>query len=169
MVTDGKLDIKEDSVVLFEADGRNNPRDIGRLLLALERGHDMVIASRFIQGGARHDRHSRFKYRSTGNRVMTLLANLLFYSNFSDALNTFRAVKRSRLHQVRVDKSGLSGFYQLSIKAMKDRWKVGEVPTVELVTDESGSRGNALLSVFPLLGVLSGEFFRGSDGKVKRK
>jgi hypothetical protein len=167
MVAKGKLEVNQDSIVFFAADGRNNPRDIGKLLLALERGQDMVIASRFLHGGARHDRNSRFRYRSTGNRVLTLLANLFYYGNFSDTLHTFRAVKRQRLEELKLNRAGLSGFYQLSIRAMKNGWKVGEVPTVELVSADLNDRKKVILSILPLSRVLLSELF--GAGKEKRE
>lgn len=154
------LGVEQESIVFFSADGRHNPRDIGRLLLALERGHDMVIASRFLQGGARHDRSQRIRYRSTGNRVLTLLANLLFYGNFGDTLQTLRAVKRQRLAEANLDQKGLPGFYQLSIRAMKQKWSVLEIPTVELINPVLNDRKKIALSVFPLLMVLLREWWK---------
>jgi dTDP-4-amino-4,6-dideoxygalactose transaminase len=160
IVEDEQLAIEQESILFFSADSRHNPRDVGRLLLALERGHDMVIASRFLHGGARHDRLQRFRYRSTGNRVLTLLADLLFFGNFSDTLSTFRAVRRRKLEEIRNSPKGLPGFYQLSIEAMRRRWNVGEVPTVELLSRDTNDRVKVALSVLPLLRVLVREWYR---------
>lgn len=168
MVAEGRLSVEHDSLVFFAADGRHNPRDVGRLLLALERGNDMVIASRFLHGGARHDRYHRIRYRSTGNRVFTLLANLLFYGNFSDTLCMFRAVRRGRLAEARLDEVGLPGFFQLSIKAMKRGLKVAEVPTVELINPELDDRRRIVASVLPLMRVLAKEWLRSRGAKLEK-
>lgn len=160
MVTQKRVAVEYDTLVFFSADGRHNPRDVGRLLLTLERGNDMVIASRFLHGGARHDRYQRIRYRSIGNRVFTLLANLLFYGNFSDTLHTCRAIKRQRLAEARIDGGGFPGFYQLSIQAMKRGWKVAEIPTVELINPERHDRTQILLSVLPVTRVLLREWWR---------
>ncbi|MDA2933351.1 DegT/DnrJ/EryC1/StrS family aminotransferase [Acidobacteria bacterium AH-259-D05] len=161
-IVNHRVAVDHDCLVFFAADGRHNPRDVGRLLLALERGNDMVIASRFLHGGARRDRYPRIRYRSIGNRVFTLLANLLFYGNFSDTLSTFLAVRRQRLVEVHLDEAGLAGFYQLSIRAMQRRWKVAEVPSIELVNPEreQDARKQILLSLWPLTRVLLKEWWR---------
>ena len=164
-VLDPALGIEQDSIVFFSADSRHNPRDVGRLLLALERGQDMVVASRFMHGGARHDRYQRLRYRSTGNRVLTLLANLLFFGNFSDTLNTFRAVRRHKLQELQNLAKGLPGFYELSIDAMKKHWNVTEVPTVELLSRETNDRTKVALSILPLLSVLMKEWWRSDKNK----
>src|SRR6185437_10847571 len=65
-----------DAAVIFPCNGQWDPRDISRLLIALNLGHDMVIASRFMVGGAR--RGQRGNLRSLGNRVFNFLADLLF-------------------------------------------------------------------------------------------
>ena len=159
MATTGALNIAQQHVVFVEADGRTNARDIGRLVLTLERGHDMVIGSRFQPGGARHDRDRRFRYRSTGNRVLTLAANLLFYGNSTDVLHPFRAVRMDRLASLRLDYGGLPGFYQLSIRAMRERWKIAEIPTTELVTHPNDAL-DVTLSIPPILRVLTAEWWR---------
>jgi dTDP-4-amino-4,6-dideoxygalactose transaminase len=167
MVADGRVAVEHDSLVFFSADGRHNVSDIGRLLLALERGNDMVIASRFLHGGARHDRYHHIRYRSAGNRVFTLLANLLFYGNFSDTMYTFRAIRRRRLLEVHLDEVGLLGFYQLSIQAMKRKWKLAEVPTVELVNPVLDDRKHIMLSVPSLMRVLFKEWQRSRNNRLE--
>ena len=167
MVANGQIAVEHSALVFFAADGRHNPLDIGRLLLALERGNDMVIASRFLHGGSRHDRYHRFRYRSVGNRIFTLLANLLFYGNFSDTLCTFRAIRRRRLMEAQLDEIGLPGFYELSIQAMKKGWKVAEVPTVELVNPALHDRKQILLSVLPLARVLFKEWWRSRRNRLE--
>jgi perosamine synthetase len=158
LVLDGVIPIEYENLVFFRVDGRHNPRDIGRLLLALERGNDMVTASRFLPGGARHDRNQRIRYRSIGNRVFTLLANVAFYGNLSDAVSSFRAIKRKRLSEVKVEARGHAAHYQLSILALKLGWKVSELPTIELVNPELNDRKEILISAFPVLMALVREW-----------
>ena len=65
------------------------------MLMTLNLGYDMVIASRFMMGGGR--RAQRGHIRSLGNRVFNLLAGILLDSNLSDSFSTFRGIRRSRL------------------------------------------------------------------------
>jgi len=158
LIQDGAIPIEHENLVFFRADGRQNPLDIGRLLLALERGNDMVTASRFLPGGARHDRNQRIRFRSIGNRVFTLLANVAFYGNVSDAVSSFLAIKRKRLSEVKVEVQGHAAYYQLSIQALKRGWKVAELHTIELVNPELNDRKQIILSAFPVLMVLVREW-----------
>lgn len=169
MAANGALQIRQPYVVFMDADGRTKAQDLGRVVLTFERGHDMVIGSRFQPGGARHDRDRRFRYRSTGNRVLTLAANLLFYGNITDALHPFRAIRMERLTSTRLKEGSYSGFYQLSIRAMKEEWKIAEVPTTELVTERDDVVKIAL-SIPPILRVLIAEWWRESksSGKVEQ-
>jgi len=164
LVMEGVIPFEYENLVFFRADGRHNPQDIGRLLLTLERGNDMVTASRFLPGGARHDRNQRIRYRSIGNRILTLLANVAFYGNVSDTLSSFRAIKHKRLSEVRVEARGHAAHYQLSILALKRGWKVAEIPTIELVKPELNDRKEILISAFPVLVVLIKEWVRQRRG-----
>ncbi len=158
MIVRGELEIEQDHLVFFAADGRHNPRDVGRLLLALERGHDMAIASRFIVGGERRRPDQMSRYRSIGNRVFSLLANLLFYGNLSDCLSQFRAVKRSRLLALNLSGQGLPLYYRLSIRAMAHAWQVAEIPTTEFIKLNLNSYQQIILSLIPVFWVLISEW-----------
>ncbi|OFV91960.1 MAG: hypothetical protein A3H95_15975 [Acidobacteria bacterium RIFCSPLOWO2_02_FULL_64_15] len=147
-----------DQIVFFAADGRRNPADVSKLLVALERGHDMVIASRFALGGGRHDRDDRFPYRSVGNRLFTMLANLAFYGNLTDVVNPFFAIRRECLMDATLTQRDLLGLYQLSIASMKRRWQVAEVPTVEQLGPSTAELMQAWRSVLPMFMLLLREW-----------
>lgn len=149
-----------ESLVLFSADGRHDPKEIGRLLLALERGNDMVIASRLLPGGNRYAQDlRRTPLRSAGNRLYTLLANLLFCGNLSDTLSTLRAVRAPLLAGSGLDEKGLGGFYQLSIRSMRRRWRVAEIPCREVVTVRLRDWVRIGLDCFALLRILLKEWW----------
>ena len=153
------ISLECDRLVLFTADSRHNPDDVGKLLLALERGNDMAIGSRFIVGGSRYDRNQRIPYRSVGNRVFTLLGNLLFLGNYTDMVSTYRAIRSTRLREAHLERGGVVGMYDLSILAIVNSWKVTEVPTVEHFGPSRDDRRRAWASVFPMLRVLASKWF----------
>lgn len=156
-------DLPYENLVFFPATGRYDVFDISRVLLTLERGYDMVIASRFILGG-RRQAQSPGRYRSVGNRVFNFLASVIFEGNITDGLSPFRGLKRSRLTQLKLAKRDLPGLYQLSIQALKRNWQVAEVPTTELVDLDWKQVGHIVASVPKVLGVLVQEVIRG-DGE----
>jgi dTDP-4-amino-4,6-dideoxygalactose transaminase len=156
------LALREENLVFFPANGRGNPRDVGRLLLALERGNDMAVASRFVVGGERRGVDRIRSYRSIGNRVFSLLVNLVFFGNLTDSLSRFRAVRLSRLSELRLSGKGLPLHYQLSILATERRWRVAEIPTTEMLAPDAEPLSATLRSIPSLLWVLFREGARGA-------
>jgi dTDP-4-amino-4,6-dideoxygalactose transaminase len=148
---------KFDAVVVFPFNGQWNPKDIPRLVMVLNRGYDMVIASRFVMGGDRQGRHG--KLRSLGNRVFNLFANLLFVGNVSDGFSSFRAVRRSKLATANLSGRGLARFFALSIAAMKNGWRTQEIPTMEVTKSTGQVVNDSISSVLPALLILGKEWW----------
>lgn len=157
-------DLPYENLVFFPATGRYDVFDIARVLLTLERGHDMVIASRFIVGGKRQ---GSGRYRSVGNRVFNFLASVIFEGNITDGLSPFRGIKRSRLRQVSLARRDLPGLYQLSIQALKRNWQIAEVPTSESVDLDWGQLAHIVASVPKVMRVLISEAWQ-SDNSARR-
>ena len=93
-------------------------------------GYDLVIASRFMVGGKRYDADSPVPFRGFGNRVMTLILNLLFDANLIDSYQPFRAVSKDFIHNAKLN-SHLLVNYQMSIRAVTMGKKILEIPSVE--------------------------------------
>jgi perosamine synthetase len=159
-----------DQVVFFTADGRRNPADVSKLLVLLGRGHDIVIASRFLLGAAHLDQAEPVSYRSVGNRFFTAMANLMFYGKLTDAVNPFFAIRRERLIEAPLTERGLRGMYQLSITAMKQRWQAAELPTIEQRRPSRADLLQAWGSVVPLSALLWKEWraAKQSRGRSRR-
>jgi len=143
---------KFETIVVFPLNGQWDPRDIPRLVMVLNRGYDMVIASRFIMGGERQGQRGRL--RSLGNRVFNLLANLLFAGNLSDGFSSFRAIRRSKLSALSLSGRGLAIFFALSIAAMKSGWRIQEIPTVEVTKSTGQVISDSFSSALPALLIL---------------
>lgn len=80
--------------VQFDADGQHDPAEIGALLVALDAGADLVIGSRFTDGG--HDYEVGWLRR----RAMRLLqrgVKLLSGQTFTDTSSGFKAFDRPTL------------------------------------------------------------------------
>lgn len=161
-IANSENDLPYENIVFFPATGQFDQFDISRVLLTLERGYDMVIASRFIMGGRREGKKPG-RYRSVGNRVFNFLASLIFEGNITDGLSPFRGIKRSRLRELSLKRNDLSGLYQLSIQALKRNWQIAEIPTRELVDMGWAQYVRAFASVPGVFGVLLTEAGRGAD------
>jgi perosamine synthetase len=146
---------KFDAVVFFPLNGQWAAKDIPRLVMVLNRGYDMVIASRFMMGGQRQGKGGTL--RSLGNRVFNLLANLLFVGNLSDGFSSFRAVRGSKLATVSPPGRGVVRFFALSIEAMKKGWRIQEIPTIEVTRSTWQVINDSMSTVLPALLILARE------------
>lgn len=145
-----------EAAIIFPFNGQWDPKDIPRVLMTLNLGYDMVIASRFMMGGGR--KGQRGNIRSLGNRVFNLLADLLFSANLSDSFSAFRGVRRSSLAGVAAPGRGLTKFFSLSLEAAKRGWRIQEIPTVEVTRSTRGLIADSLATVLPSLFVLLREW-----------
>ena len=86
-----------DYVLFMDSDLTNSPADIPRFVAAMERGTDVVKATRYSGGGGVSGvPFSRWIVSAVGNRI----ARALFGVPIHDCTNGFRAVKVSLLEQM---------------------------------------------------------------------
>lgn len=127
----GIKESKNENVVFFSSDGNENPNDILKMIDFLEQGYDMVIASRFMQDARADDSDIPFPVRGIGNKVFTIIANLIWGGYLTDAINGFRAIKRRKFLKISPDAHDFGIEYQMSIRALKSKLKIKEFPTYE--------------------------------------
>ena len=154
-----------DAAVIFPFNGQWDTGDIPRVLMTLNLGYDMVIASRFMMGGARRTQSGQI--RSLGNRIFNLLADIMFDSNLSDAFSGFRGVRRSRLKKIATPGRGLTKFFALTVEAAKQGWRIQEIPTVEVTRSTRGLIADSLRTVLPSLFILLREWRARRDPNAK--
>jgi glycosyltransferase involved in cell wall biosynthesis len=118
-----------DVVIVLDADGSNDPREIPRYLRALVEGADFVKGSRFAHHGGTTDMP---RYRQIGNSGFVMLVNLLFGSKFTDLCYGYHAFWRYCLDAI--DFSNIDGFEidtALYLRAVSERLRIVEVPSFE--------------------------------------
>jgi len=152
-----------DILVFFSPDGNENPTDTIKLKEIIEQGCDMAIASRFLPEAQNEQSSSFFPYRAWGNQVFTFLANLLFGGNLTDAINGFRAIKKDKFQELKIDAEGFAVEYQMSIRAKKLNQKIQEVPTIEGQRIGGKSTAKAIPTGLRILKVLLREIWLGED------
>lgn len=77
-----------DVIVMFDADGSADPAEIPRFVAALGTGADVAKGSRICCGGGSAD---LTRLRGLGNRVLTLLTNVLFRNRYTDLCYGYNA------------------------------------------------------------------------------
>ncbi len=116
-------------LVVMDADGSNDPREIPRFITALMEGSDFVKGSRFMPGGGTTDMP---RVRKFGNGVLVMLTNLIFGAKFTDLCYGYHAFWKYCLEAV--DLSFVNGFEidaALYIGALHEKLHITEVPSFE--------------------------------------
>jgi glycosyltransferase involved in cell wall biosynthesis len=120
-----------EALCFFSPDGNEDPADIPRLLGKIEEGHDLAIASRFLPGSRNDEADAALPLRAIANRGFTLAAGLFFGGRVTDTINGFRAIRRDRFLELAPDAEGFAIEFQISIRAMKKKLRIAEIPTIE--------------------------------------
>ena len=132
-----------DILVVIDADGSHDPREIPRFVQALVEGADFVKGSRFAPSGGTTDMP---RLRKAGNWAFTSLVNLLFAQTFTDLCYGFHAFWRHCLEHLNLE--AVDGFEvdtSIYLQAVRKKLKVVDVPSFE------GLRfyGSGKLQTFP--------------------
>ena len=119
-------------MVYYSPDGNEDPADIVRLDDLLLGGADLAIASRFAVGSI-NEETGVVRARARVNQTLTWLANRIFNHGpyVTDTINGFRALRRTALLDLDTTVKRFPIEYQISIRAMRRRWRIEEVATIE--------------------------------------
>jgi glycosyltransferase involved in cell wall biosynthesis len=117
-----------DIIVMIDADGSTDPKEIPLFIAALLQGNDFAKGSRFIEGGGSYD---ITWLRSLGNYILGQLVNLLFGVRYSDLCYGYNAFWRHCLDHIRIDCDGFEVETLINIRIQKAHLKVAEVPSFE--------------------------------------
>jgi glycosyltransferase involved in cell wall biosynthesis len=125
---------KADQLVYFSPDGNEDPDDIPKLFQLLDAGADMAIASRFQPESRNEEDDLWLPLRKWTNMAFTLMANTLWNGGrpyVTDTINGFRGITREAFQAISPVSMGYTIEYELSIKSMKRRLDIRELPTLE--------------------------------------
>jgi glycosyltransferase involved in cell wall biosynthesis len=117
-----------DIIVMIDADGSTDPREIPAFLEALFAGADFAKGSRFLRGGGSAD---ITRIRRVGNSLLSGSVNFLFGTRYSDLCYGFNAFWRDCLPALDVDCDGFEVETLINIRAARAGLRVKEVPSYE--------------------------------------
>ena len=118
-----------DIIVMLDADGSMDPREIGWFLAPIQHDYDFVKGSRYVTGGGSED---ITWLRSMGNRTLTRLANTVLHSNYSDLCYGYIAFRRECLEILELASDGFEIETELIVRAARAGLRIAEVPSIEL-------------------------------------
>jgi glycosyltransferase involved in cell wall biosynthesis len=114
-----------DVAIFQDADLEYDPADYGRMLRPILDGRaDAVFGSRFLG----EERKVLYFWHSLGNRVLTLLANMLNNLNLSDMETCYKAFVAERLRAIPLEANRFGIEPEITAKVARNRWRVYEVP-----------------------------------------
>lgn len=119
-----QVDAPPDVLVFVDADGSDDPSEMALVVEPIVSGDaDMVLG---VRRGAAGDVGTILPHARLGNRVVLFLTRLLFGECFAD-LPPFRAVRFTRLLDLRMDDENWGWTLQMQIRAARAGMRIEEV------------------------------------------
>jgi glycosyltransferase involved in cell wall biosynthesis len=115
-----------DVTVIHDADLEYHPRDLLRIVnVFIEEAADAVYGSRFAGGEVRR---LLFYRHELGNRLLTLLTNLVTNLNMTDMETCYKAVRTPLLKSIPIESRDFRLEPELTIKLAKRHARIFEIP-----------------------------------------
>ncbi len=117
-----------DIIVMLDADGSTDPREIPQYVGALLAGADFAKGSRFLHGGGTADMP---RYRQFGNLAFVYFVRLLYGGRFSDLCYGYNAFWTSTTHLLQLNGDGFEIETMMNVRALRAGLQIAEVPSFE--------------------------------------
>jgi glycosyltransferase involved in cell wall biosynthesis len=117
-----------DIVVLLDADGSTDPKEIPAFVDVLVNGADFAKGSRFLKGGGTIDMPL---YRQAGNWGFVILTNILFGTRYTDITYGYNATWRHHQDALALEIDGWANEIISNIRVARNGLHVVEVPSFE--------------------------------------
>jgi dolichol-phosphate mannosyltransferase len=130
-----------DVLVEMDADGSHQPEELPRLLTALE-DHDLVIGSRWVNGGRVENWP---KKREALSRGANTYSRLLLGFPVHDSTGGFRAYRATTLSKIGIDEVTSQGYcfqVDLTLRTVRSGLRIAEVPITFVERTHGASKMN---------------------------
>lgn len=146
-----------DILVTIDADGSTDGREIAHFVAALAAGADFAKGSRFTGSGRSDDITG---VRRCGNRLLNILVNRMFGTQFTDLCYGYNAFWAHHLTALQIDCAGFEIEALMNIRAAKIGLKIQEIPSHERRRIFGASNLRAFRDGWRILKVIVRERFR---------
>jgi len=150
-------DVNGDMILMIDADGSMNPKEVPGLIDALGSGADLAKGSRFLQPGYSEDMNL---IRRIGNHFFIWLVNLFWSANYTDLCYGFGVFRKSAVKKLYpyLRSKNFEIETEIFIKAKKLGLRVVEAPSIEFRRKHGKSNLDAVSDGFRILRTIFREF-----------
>jgi len=124
-VLEGLPYARGDVIVTMDADFSHDPKDLPKLIENLSK-YDLVIGSRFVNGGVTEDK----SYRKFISKLFRWLSTLILGLNIKDPMSGFSVIKRKVYDELQLNPLGYKINMEILYKGKKVGFKTKEVPII---------------------------------------
>jgi dolichol-phosphate mannosyltransferase len=117
-------------IVGMDTDFSHDPYDIPRFVAKIKDGFDVVVGSRYIDGGQYEVKSFQTLKKSVASRLGNMLIFLLSGVPVHDFTTALRAIRREVVQKVSTESKGNSFFMEFIIKAYREGFTMTEIPIV---------------------------------------
>ncbi len=122
----GFQEARGDIVVIQDADLEYDPGDYPKLIHPIETGRaDVVYGSRFLGGG---ERRVLYFWHTVGNRLLTLISNMLTNLNLTDMETCYKVFRREVVQSITIESPRFGLEPEITAKIARRGYRVYEVP-----------------------------------------
>ena len=150
-------------IVMLDADGSTDPREIPRFVSALCSGADFVKGSRYAQGGGSSDLTPT---RRLGNAVLCWLVNSLYGTHYTDLCYGYNAFWKRCLPYIRLDARGFEVETLINLRIARAGLVIQEVPSYERPRLQGASNLSAVRDGLMILRTIVLERLRASQRRA---
>ncbi len=123
---EGTKNAKGEYILWIMGDRSDDMETIPKMIEKLDDGYDMVLGSRYIEGGSRGDLGIDKAFFSAG---YSFLARMIFGIPAHDITNAFRAFRKKAFDSLVLEAGDFAISPEFSIKAHMNGFRIGEVAT----------------------------------------
>ena len=155
-IHDGFEHTDADILIMFGADGNNEPDEIPKIIAKMKEGYDQVIVSRFSKTSINEDAGLIDGF---GNKIFTFLVNVFYGGHFTDTLSSSRAITRKAWNEIKLDDFGMTLVYQMSIRGLIKNQKIIEIAGNERARVGGERKMHRIPTAIKLTTLIIREFF----------
>lgn len=146
-----------DLIVMMDADGSHDPKELPRLINPILNGYDISHGSRLLPGGGSDDFTA---FRRFGNKVFITMVNKMYGANYTDLCYGYRAFKKEAIKKMHCESDGFEIETEQSIHMIKAGLKIKEIPSFEAKRKNGDSRLNSFRDGWRILTLIIGEYIK---------